>query len=603
MSAPTWPYCARGADPTSDPVGCRGRQVEPYGACLAHLTNADRATYLGALAPGSDLDHRSTPISQSLLRRLLDALRDPTTGQPRLGDVRFGGAAFSDGAGFDEVTFSGDTVFSGATFSADARFDEARFSGYAAFSGATFSADARFDRAMFSGDTVFSGATFSADAGFDEARFSGYAGFDEVTFSADARFNRATFCGVAGFDEATFSARARFGGATFSARAGFDRATFSARAGFDGATFETASQLGPLVCKGALGLSGARFGSPVTVEAAATRLECRRTRWDSTAALRLRYATVDLSDAVFEYPLSITARTAPFTDTAGTALAEEDLVSSDPRVRMASLRGADAAHLVLHNVDLSACLLSGTVHLDQLRLEGECRLAPAPSGLRRHGLLLARWTARQTLAEEQHWRAARGRSGWTAAPAGLEVVGPAGLAPVYRQLRKSFEDSRNEPDAADFYYGEMEMRRHDHQRPGAERALLALYWAMSGYGLRASRALGWLLGSMAATVLVMMLWGLPADDPKPTTTGRVTGRDISLTTDKPDPVNPTGPLSFRLTSDRGEKSLRIVVNSVVFRSSGQDLTAVGTYTEMASRLAEPVLLGLAVLAVRGRVKR
>jgi hypothetical protein len=108
---------------------------------------------------------------------------------------------------------------------------------------------------------------------------------------------------------------------------------------------------------------------------------------------------------------------------------------------------------------------------------------------------------------------------------------------------------------------------------------------------------------MAATVLVMMLWGLPADDPKPATTGRVTGQDISLTTDKPDPVNPTGSLSSRLTSERWEKSLRIVVNSVVFRSSGQDLTTVGTYTEMASRLAEPVLLGLGVLAVRGRVKR
>ncbi|WP_405764067.1 hypothetical protein [Streptomyces sp. NBC_00080] len=42
---------------------------------------------------------------------------------------------------------------------------------------------------------------------------------------------------------------------------------------------------------------------------------------------------------------------------------------------------------------------------------------------------------------------------------------------------------------------------------------------------------------------------------------------------------------------------------MIFRSSSQDLTTVGTYTEMASRLAEPVLLGLAVLAIRGRVKR
>lgn len=54
-----------------------------------------------------------------------------------------------------------------------------------------------------------------------------------------------------------------------------------------------------------------------------------------------------------------------------------------------------------------------------------------------------------------------------------------------------------------------------------------------------------------------------------------------------------------MSKERFEKSLRVVVNSVIFRSSGQDLT----YTEMASRLAEPVLLGLAVLAVRGHVKR
>jgi hypothetical protein len=46
-----------------------------------------------------------------------------------------------------------------------------------------------------------------------------------------------------------------------------------------------------------------------------------------------------------------------------------------------------------------------------------------------------------------------------------------------------------------------------------------------------------------------------------------------------------------------------VVNSVVFRSSGQDLTTAGTYTEMASRFAEPVLLALAPLAIRNRVRR
>lgn len=180
---------------------------------------------------------------------------------------------------------------------------------------------------------------------------------------------------------------------------------------------------------------------------------------------------------------------------------------------------------------------------------------------------------------------------------------PAALAPVYRQLRKAFEDGKHEPGAADFYYGEMEMRRRAGDIPWAERSLLTAYWALSGYGMRASRALGWLMVAMAATVLAMMLWGLPQNDPKPESTSTVAGRSVTLTTDKPDPVNPVGPYNERLTTERFEKSLRVVINSVIFRSSDQNLTTAGTYAEMASRLAEPALLGLAALAIRSRLKR
>ncbi|MGW4759712.1 hypothetical protein [Streptomyces chartreusis] len=182
-------------------------------------------------------------------------------------------------------------------------------------------------------------------------------------------------------------------------------------------------------------------------------------------------------------------------------------------------------------------------------------------------------------------------------------MGPAQLAPVYRALRKAFEDSKNEPDAADFCYGEMEMRRHDHHRPRAERALLAVYWSLSGYGLRATRAMLWLLLAMTGTLLAMMLWGLSADNWKPETVASVSGRQVRLPADRPGPVNPAGALHERLSTKRFEKSLRVVVNSVIFRPSGQDLTTAGTYTEMVSRLTEPVLLGLAALAVRGRIKR
>ncbi|MEU7162234.1 hypothetical protein [Streptomyces chrestomyceticus] len=95
----------------------------------------------------------------------------------------------------------------------------------------------------------------------------------------------------------------------------------------------------------------------------------------------------------------------------------------------------------------------------------------------------------------------------------------------------------------------------------------------------------------------MVLWGLPAQDPKPQTIGRqvTAGQRLIVTTDTPNPVNACGPWTERVTTERCETALRVVINSVisrssglpVFRSSGQNLTTAGTYMEMASRLAEP----------------
>jgi hypothetical protein len=149
----------------------------------------------------------------------------------------------------------------------------------------------------------------------------------------------------------------------------------------------------------------------------------------------------------------------------------------------------------------------------------------------------------------------------------------------------------------------MEMRRHDRTGTSrAERGLLHGYWMLSGYGLRASRALGWLAAAMLITIMLLMGFGLPKDSPKQEATDTVPsgGGRVTFEIDKADPQNPTGK---RFTGERFEKALNVTLNSVVFRSSGQDLTTAGTYIEMASRVTEPVLLGLAVLAVRNRVKR
>ncbi|WP_179889029.1 pentapeptide repeat-containing protein [Streptomyces sp. f51] len=648
---PRWPHCAHGADPAADSVSCRGIHVPGHTACLAHLTSTDRDAYLTGLTPGDSIDHRGTTFTEPLLLSLLNALRDPATGIVRLGnaacnwatfegDAMFGSATFEGDAMFGSATFEGDAMFGfgaatfeggalfgaatfksraqfgsatfksgawfgSATFESDARFSSATFKNRAQFESVTFESRTQFESATFEGSAWFGSASFKSTAWFGRATFKRIARFEKATFRKRAQFASATFEGIAGFVSATFKGRAMFGGATFEGRAAFESATFEDDAWFKSTTFATADRFGPLVCAGRIMLSGSAFGGPVTLSFAARRLECRRTRWSATAEIRLRYATVDFAHAVFEYPLTIASALDPLVLADGSELAETTLADAPgPDVRVASLRGVDAAHLVLADVDLSGCLFTGTVHLDQLRLEGACTFDTAPSSVHWRRWPPVRFTERRVLAEEHHWRASQPGAvqGWNVAVLGAERAGPLQLAPVYRALRKAFEDGKHEPGAADFYYGEMEMRRHAGDIPRSERGLLTAYWALSGYGLRASRALAWLGAAMLVTVVLLMAFGLAQDTPNQTATGTVPagGGKVTFEIDKDDPQNPTGD---RFTGERFEKALSVTLNSVVFRSSGQDLTTAGTYIEMASRLTEPVLLGLAVLAVRNRVKR
>ncbi|MGW8726340.1 pentapeptide repeat-containing protein [Streptomyces sp. NPDC055808] len=602
-AAPSWPHCTLGADPATDPIGCRGIHVPGHTACLAHLIDTDRDAYLAGLTPGASIDHRGTTFTDALLTAILDALRDPLTGNARLGAAEFESATFKGDARFRSATFEGTAGFESATFKDAARFESATFKGYAEFGSATFEGVAWFESATFEGVAWFESATFKGVAWFESATFKGVAWFESATFKDTARFESATLKDTARFESATLKDTARFESATLKDTAGFESATLKDTAGFESATLVTADQFGPLLCAGRLVLTGAMFGRPVTLSIAARHVECRRTRWSSTAEIRLRYATVDLAHAVFEYPLTIAAEPDPFVLNNGRPLAEDLFPSAyDPAVRVASLRGVDAAHLVLADLDLCECLFTGTVHLDQLRLEGACTFNTAPRAVHWQRWPPVRFTERRVLAEEHHWRASQPRAvpGWN--PGTGRAAGPLQLAPVYRALRKTFEDGKHEPGAADFYYGEMEMRRHAGDIPRGERGLLTTYWALSGYGLRASRALAWLGAAMLLTILLLVAFGLAQDTPKQTATGTVPagGGKVTFEIDKDDPQNPTG---NRFTGERFENALNVTLNSVVFRASGQDLTTAGTYIEMTSRLTEPVLLGMAVLAIRNRVKR
>ncbi|WP_030274434.1 pentapeptide repeat-containing protein [Streptomyces sp. NRRL B-24484] len=636
---PEWPHCGHGAVSGLNPVGCRGIHVPGRTACLAHLADAARDAYLADLAPCADIDHRGTHFTKILLNALLQALRDPTTGRPHLGTARFDEATFSSNASFGGASFAGDAEFRWAKFSGDAWFRWAKFSRHASFVGAEFSGNVRFDSAEFLGGATFENAEFASGAGFVLARFSsvtfhgakfaGDASFGRVKFSDFTSFDRAKFFGIAlfsrakfsrrasfveaefsgfpMFDKASFSSEAVFRWASFSGDASFVEAEFSGDATFDRARFAALSSFGPLVCVQQVDLSGATFEAPVTIEIAASTVRCVRTQWNSTVTLRLRYATLDLGDAVLSSPVAVTTHPAPFTTGFDRTMDESELIPLDPSVQVISVQGVDASHLVLTNTDLTSCVFSGAFHLDQLRLEGRCSFASTPAGFHMRGIWpYCWWTRRYTLTEEHHWRAHRSAEnpspphGWHSYAPRPTAAGPESLAATYRQLRKAFEDRKNEPGAADFYYGEMEMRRHDQTgTPRAERALLCVYWLLSGYGLRASRALLWLGVTMTSTVLAMILWGLPTTVPLPSATGTITGNTLSLSTNNPD-LSITGD---QWSLERADRAVRVSVNAVVFRTSGQNLTRRGTYIEMVSRIIEPILLALALLAIRARVKR
>ncbi|MGP4051530.1 pentapeptide repeat-containing protein [Streptomyces sp. 2A115] len=547
-------------------------------------------------------------------------------------ECRFEGTNFHDAAIFSNTLFKGTTSFADCTFTRLAEFRSGNFSTVSfmrtkfhdrcIFVGSTFNSRSRFTSAQFFRNADFTSSTFNYNAQFQSARFNldalfadssiHAASFNEVTFEREAdfrnvafgrgSFNKAAFSADANFDKATFDGKSYFTDAVFSKAALFRETRFNQDAHFVRTTFERSKRIGPMISSGDIVFNGASFESSIIIEASAANLTFKQAEWSSTGALRVRHAKADLSGATFAAALIVATTLTPFLGVDGNTL-DDSHIGDSALAKITSLQGADVSKLLLVDVDLRECRFAGAMHLDQIRLEGECQFSNSPRGIHYSGWRITRWSQRRVLAEEAEWRASRpSPRGWNA-PSTTASISPAALSATYRHLRKSFEDSKNEPDAADFYYGEMEMRRSDENRPRSERYLLALYCLVSGYGLRAGRALIWLGVSIIATLASLVFWGLPSQAPTTISNGVIRGHTFQEVTSTSKPINPTGPLQGRVTAQRFEKGFRVVVNSVVFRSSGQVLTTSGTYVEMSSRIVEPVFLGLALLAIRSRLKR
>ena len=580
------------------------------GAAFEHSADFEQATFEGQ-ASFADADFKRSPSlkDSTVTAGFIGARFDGVARfwKATLRRASFSGAAFNGGAEFGSATFEESPEFNGAQFTGDAWCGNATFEQGAQFEETSFQGLAGFGGSSFLGPAGFDGTTFADDAWFDSTTFKSRAGFSKATFEKDARFKRSTlaaadfektdFRGDADFPEVAFEQDAHFDGATFGGNAVFRMAVFTRDAHFDGATFERARELGPAHVFDRLWLDRAVFAEAVRLEVSALRASFARAVFRGGADMRLRWAEVWLEDAEFAGPSLLAGLQARLTPDGEKGLLGWEWPVRDgtwrcsvldpPKgfaPRVLSIRAARVAQLSLSGADLEPCRFAGAHGVDELRLE-RVDFARPPKRWRWIRWRLARWTRRRTIAEEHAWRTReRHGSGWELSasklprsrsdppsppwppedPDTLEAEQTAG---IYRALRKGREDGNDTPGAGDFYYGEMEMRRHS--APFGERSILWLYWLFSGYGLRATRA----LLALALTI----------------TLGAVCLHEFGFEADR-SPED--GTFLFSL-----ESSISLL------RAPEGDLTPGGHVIQIVLRLTGPLFFALALLALRGRVKR
>ena len=489
-----------------------------------------------------------------------------------------------------------------------------------------FAGNAWFEDATFGGDAWFDGATFGGDAGFDGATFAGNAWFEDATFAGDAwfgkaTFGKATFGGAAGFDGATFDGSAWFVGATFGGSVRFT----GVRGVYSHLDFKSSRWKTALVEASDMEAGSVSFVDAVIEESVRFDLTCRSvglTRLQARKRLHLVVggeADVDCASADFG---------------AGSRIeGVPSLAGKAPRV--VSLSRAQLACVTLSGLDLTGCRFGGADGLDSLVIDSTNTLLrwrrSDPSRGRKwwrtnRRMIADELTAPEPAAKMSVAAEARGdavgktttntpppgdsagsdtttteqsahpeRAAAIAAPSQVRGAAAGSVAETYRVLRKALEDNKDHAGASDFYYGEMEMRRRAAPLDSVEWWLLTAYRTVSGYGLRAWRAVTALAAVIGVAGLLFSFECL----------ARLT------TTSVIDKINMQSGKATYLTPDEGglpwwRATLFAAQETVaLFRTNqtGVTLVGFGYIVDLAVRILGPVLLALAILAIRNRTKR
>jgi uncharacterized protein YjbI with pentapeptide repeats len=421
------------------------------------------------------------------------------------------------------------------------------------------------DRVVFAG-AVYARGLKVTSVKLGDVEFRGYTSFDEgrlnqatlrsVSFAAEARFRqlvctdlanlrRVMFQTVASFQESRWG-DLRFAGCQFDGPVQMDQASVSRR----------------------LSLIGCRLRDSRTLDLSADEgCELRETSFEQPLNLRVLAPEVEASHATFELGVDLVLSGGAQLDLVGASLAGPSLIMTaavpdGPPAQLRSLAGTRLAGLTLRDLDLSACSFSRAHTLDDVVISGCGQLSRAP---------WARgWVGqREVIVDEiDFWRVRRPRRRvGQATAASSESATASTLAETYRALRRGRENARDHPGAADFYYGEMEMRRRS--ASALDRILLCTYWLIGGYGLRASRALLAYVLLVAGFAAALSCWGLSGHAPF------------------------------------SEILVYVLATTTVLQkpSSALHLTIVGSYLQVAARLLGPAMFALILLALRSRVRR
>lgn len=549
-----WPQC--------EVEGCIGVQAHEKTRCLAHLPFGELYPLLEAGLTSIDL--RGVPVNSVLLHRVTIAL--PSEGDVRIAeDCQFDHATFTENVHFRSVHFGGSCTFRNVTANGLFTFGFCRFDP----KFAVMFSDCTLSKGITISDSVALGRLFVASCSADsvmikKSRFEGdliilkiageYLFIDECNGNRisvqDCQLKRGSLknsefesieAGALSLEESFLLTRAT------GTNVRLDAITAKDQIVIDQCEFGGAESIGPLKATESVSL--------------------RRSTLTTRRAVAVEGGALDLTDSRFPEGVTISTSSREMvldeTHYGRSSLIAGAGDGDQPRLR--STQRADLENLALDNVNLGDCEFTNAHNLDALRLR-RSTFATSPAGVGLHPFRLI--SRRRVLLEERLWRSRRGSRGWPTLEGADVAPDATEIAELYRSLRSGLEQARNEPGAADFYYGEMEMRRHDRHSSISEKAILTAYWAFSGYGLRASRSLSALVAVVVLFALAFWAVGFQSGDPS----------------------------SF-------SSALTYAAGAATFHPPARHLTTSGEALSIALRIIGPVLLGLAAFSIRGRVRR